>query len=180
MEISPWSSLPPKAGRPSLRRLARLSEGADADVAGPWSRCALRLDVPVATADHLFDFAALQLAGFPGKAERDFARRLKARHARRSTALGGAAALPHADSPLAPRRLALYVRTAQPLAFSAPDAQRVRHFLFLVVPRPATALHSAELARLQQRLVTRNTLQALESGHVIAALEQLWLEAARA
>lgn len=99
----------------------------------------IMLGVPLADAQALFAHVAAQVAQRDRVAAPMVLQRLQRRHARRSTALGGGVALPHAEITHLPSALMYFVRPAQPLDFGASDGRPVSEVLVLLVRKPATS-----------------------------------------
>ena len=154
------------------RCVPRLRGARPAIACGP--ECA---ELDAASAAEVLAYAAQRMAGGLVRVADDFHRRLQARHARCSTALGRGVALPHAESGYANRLHALFVRTARPLAFDAPDGAGVSDFLLRVVPRPASPAHCELLERLGTQLASPLRLRELRSGPLAGALARLWQQA---
>ncbi|GAP38720.1 PTS sugar transporter subunit IIA [Piscinibacter sakaiensis] len=160
--------------RPVLRGLPTLHPGLRPEPAPAPAGLDTALAVDAADPDALFAFAAERMAGGRVRVAEDYARRLAARHTRRSTALGHGLALPHAASGYANGVQALYLRTRAPLDFDAPDGEPVSDFLFLVVPRPASSAHSELLEALQEAFGLPRLRRELRQERPEAVLAELW------
>ncbi|MBL8360197.1 MAG: PTS sugar transporter subunit IIA [Rubrivivax sp.] len=97
------------------------------------------LDRRVGSEAGLFAVVARAVAGPAGRLDAPVRERLARRHARRSVALGGGFALPHAAVPGLTTTCAVYVRSSTPIPMSAPDGCGVTDALALLVPLPGLA-----------------------------------------
>lgn len=96
-----------------------------------------------------------------GPKPEDIALRLAKREARSSTALGYGVALPHAQVKGLSKPVAVFLRSAEPIAFDAPDGVLVDQICALLVPKPATAEHFDLLTQLTLMVSDRRFRQLL-------------------
>lgn len=156
------------------------SRGAEAAAPPPESRLAgllrperIVLGAPVHDVDALFAQVAARLPLRARGAAAMVSERLARRHRRRSTALGGGVALPHAEVTHLPSPLAVFVRPSTPLAMGAPDGLPVRVVVALLVPKPATSSEHALLADLSAWLQQPGLCSALDAARTVSSVWQL-------
>ncbi|MDR1529621.1 MAG: PTS sugar transporter subunit IIA [Burkholderiales bacterium] len=132
----------------------------------------IRVDAAVSSRDELFQMVAALFAS-EELSEKEIARALKAREALASTALGHGVAIPHGRiKGLLDARTAFF-RTAQPIAFNAPDGKKVSLFFILLVPEHATEYHLkllAELAQMTNDHQFREALRDAPNANVVCDL----------
>lgn len=158
-----------------------LAEGPAGSLRGPWRGAPGRvgprlrpehatLGLAVTSVDALFLQASRQVTLRMRDADKLIASRLMRRHARRSTALGGGIALPHAEITHLGAPLLLYQRLARPLPMDAPDGQPVRHVFVLLVPKPANSEDHRSLAELSHLLGQPGLASALDRASTPVAV----------
>ena len=135
------------------------------------------LDVDVANGGQLLDFAATRIARNHAIAASTVVRELTARENLGCTALGHGVALPHARVTDIAQPIAVFIRTRQPIPFSALDNKPVSLFLVLLVPVEAAERHLkliAEAAGLFSDRAFRVALREATDADRVAQLFAQW------
>jgi PTS system nitrogen regulatory IIA component len=135
------------------------------------------LDADVADGIQLIEFAATRIAHNHGIAASMVVRELTAREHLGCTALGHGVALPHARITGIARPVAAFIRTRQPIPFSALDHKPVSLFLVLLVPVEAAERHLkliAEAAGLFNDRAFRVALREATDPERVAQLFAQW------
>ena len=133
----------------------------------------IALDVPLASRDALFEFAAELAAPVTGVNARLLVQQLQDRERIGPTSLGRGVAIPHARIAGLTQPVLLFVRTAQALECDAPDGKAVQDFFVLLMPAKTIQLHLQVLADLVSALHERDfrhALQAAQSGDAVQHL----------
>jgi PTS system nitrogen regulatory IIA component len=119
------------------------------------------LDLPATSKKRVFEQASLLFENHNGLAFTTVFDSLFARERLGSTALGHGVAVPHGRVKHLDYAIAAFFRLEESVVFDAPDHQRVKLLLFLLVPENATQQHLdilAELAQLMSNKALRKIL----------------------
>ena len=93
-----------------------------------------------------------------------------------STGLGYGVAIPHGRIKTIKEPVCAFVRSAQPIAFEAPDGQPVRLVFAMLVPEHATEAHLEILSELAQMFSDADVRDALQAAPDVAAAHRLITE----
>ena len=93
-----------------------------------------------------------------------------------STGLGYGVAIPHGRVKTIKEPACAFVRSAQPIAFEAPDGQPVRLVFAMLVPEHATEAHLEILSELAQMFSDADVRDALQAAPDVAAAHRLITE----
>jgi PTS system nitrogen regulatory IIA component len=93
-----------------------------------------------------------------------------------STGLGQAVAIPHGRIKGLREAIGVFVRTAAPIPFDAPDGLPVSMIFALLVPERATDLHLEILAQLAQMFSDRDIRERLATAGSAAEAHQLFVD----
>jgi nitrogen PTS system EIIA component len=136
-----------------MNRLSVLLTGAD-----------VRVDVDAANDKRLFEQAGLVFQRHHAVSVAALADNLAARERLGSTGLGHGVAIPHGRIKGLKEPVAAVLRLKEPIAFSAPDDERVVLFVFLFVPEAATQCHLEILSEIAEMLSDRDLRDRLKSA----------------
>ncbi len=93
-----------------------------------------------------------------------------------STGLGQGVAIPHGRIKGLREAIGVFVRTAAPIPFDAPDSLPVSLVFALLVPERATDLHLEILAQLAQMFSDRDIRERLRTAPSVEAVHRLFTE----
>lgn len=135
------------------------------------------LDISISNRKALLEKAAELLANAPGSASiRDINDSLVQREQLGSTGLGHGVAIPHGRVDEQENVAGAIIRLAEPIAFDAPDHEKVDLFFALAVPGRCTDAHLRLLAEMAERLgqdAQRDALRgAIDSNALLSLLAE--------
>ncbi|QNM94718.1 PTS sugar transporter subunit IIA [Chitinimonas koreensis] len=138
------------------------------------------LDIDIQNRAQLFDRTAQHIRarhGLDGHVPDRVAERLTEREKLGSTALGQGVAIPHARIPDLQHPVAVFIRTAQPIPFDAPDGKPVGLLFTLLVPEHATQEHLQLLADAARLFCERSCREQLRAAPTPLDIRRVLLDA---
>lgn len=119
------------------------------------------LDMEVSSKKRLFEEAGLLLEHESALPHTDVFDCLFAREKLGSTGLGQGVAIPHGRHACVKKATGAFIRTAEPVAFDAPDGKPVSLIFILLVPENATGEHLEVLSKLAGKFSQKNIRELL-------------------
>lgn len=138
------------------------------------------LDIDIQSRSQLFDRTAQHIRerhGLGGHVPDQLAARLAEREKLGSTALGQGVAIPHARITDLQQAFAVFVRTAHPIPFDAPDGKPVSLLFILLVPEQATQEHLQLLADAARLFCERSHREQLRAAPTPLDVRRVLLDA---